>query len=113
MSPDLRAFSPHCGLSSPAESSFSPESCRSLLLRSRSLRLEDWQLRTELRASQLLHDRLQRLSLRRDSCCSGHTHTHTHTHLYIYILYCTKVWNHGFHIVSMFPVKLVLFQMYV
>ena len=54
---DLRVSSLHCGLPSPAESSFTPESCRSLVLRSSSLRLEEVELRTEARASQHLSDR--------------------------------------------------------
>ncbi|CAL8399535.1 unnamed protein product, partial [Boreogadus saida] len=43
-----------CVLPSPAESGFTPESCRSLILRSSSLRLEEWELRTEAKASQHL-----------------------------------------------------------
>ena len=54
---DLRVFSVQCGIPSPAESSFTPESCRSLVLRSSSLRLEELELRTETRASQHLSDR--------------------------------------------------------
>lgn len=65
LNPDLRVSSLHSGLPSPSESSFTPESSRSLLLRSSSLRLEDRELRTEDRASQLLSDRLQPLSLLR------------------------------------------------
>ena len=60
---DLRVSSVQCGLPSPAESSFTPESCRSLVLRSSSLRLEELELRTETRASQHLSDRLQQFSL--------------------------------------------------
>jgi len=60
---DLRVSSVQCGLPSPAESSFTPESCRSLVLRSSSLRLEELELRTEARASQLLSDRWQWFSL--------------------------------------------------
>ena len=63
---DLRVSSSQCGLSSPADSFFTPESFRSLSLRSSSLRLEDWELRTEDRAAQLLSDRLQPLSLGKD-----------------------------------------------
>ena len=55
---DLRVSSVQCGLPSPAESSFTPESCRKLVLRSSSLRLEEWELRTEARASQHLSVRL-------------------------------------------------------
>jgi len=40
-----------------------PESCRLLLLRSSSVRLQDWELRAEDRAAQLLSERLQPLSL--------------------------------------------------
>ena len=47
---DLRVSSVQCGLLSPAESSLTPESCRSLLLRSSSLRPEEMELRTEARA---------------------------------------------------------------
>ena len=65
MNPDLRVSSVQCGLSSPADSSFTPEPCRLLLLMSSSLRLEDWELRTEDRAAQLLSERLQPVSLRR------------------------------------------------
>ena len=65
MNPNLRVSRVQCGLSSPADNSFTPESCRLLLLRSSSLRLEDRELRTEDRASQLLSERLQPLSLRR------------------------------------------------
>lgn len=63
---DLRVSSVQCGLSSPADSRFSPASCRSLLLRSRSFRLEDWRLRTEDKALQLLADILQPLNLKKD-----------------------------------------------
>lgn len=59
--PDLRVFRVHCGLFSPAVSSFIPELCRLLLLRSSSLSLEE--LRTVARASQLLSVRLHPLSL--------------------------------------------------
>lgn len=62
---DLRVSRVQCGLFSPPERSITPEFCRSLLLRSRSLRLEDCELRTEDRASQLLHVRLQPLSLKK------------------------------------------------
>ena len=62
--PNLRLSSLQSGRLSSADSSFTPESCRSLLFRSKSLRLEDWELRTEDRASQLLSDRLQPLSLK-------------------------------------------------
>ena len=65
MNPDLRVSRTHCGLSSPTDSSFTPESCRLLLLRSSSLRLEDWELRTEDRTSQLVFDSSQPLILER------------------------------------------------
>ena len=60
---DLRVSSVQYGLPSPAERSFTPESCRSLVLRSRSLRLEEFELRTEARASQHLSDQRQPFSL--------------------------------------------------
>ena len=60
---DLRVSSLQCGLPSPAESSFTPESCRSLELTSSSLRLQELELRTEARASQHLSDRRQPFSL--------------------------------------------------
>ena len=60
---DLRLSSLQCGLPSPSESGFTPESCRSLLLRSSSIRLEELELRTEARASQHLQDRWQPFSL--------------------------------------------------
>ena len=66
MNPDLRVSSVQCGLFSSEHSSFTPESCRLLLLRSSSLRLEDWELRTEDRAAQLLSERLQPLSLKKN-----------------------------------------------
>ena len=62
--PDLRLSSLQSGHFNSTDSSFTPESCRSLLFRSSSLRLEDWELRTEDRASQLLSDRLQPLILK-------------------------------------------------
>ena len=65
MNPYLSVSSLQFGLFSPAESCFTPESCRLLLLRSNSVRLQDWELRTEDRAAQLLFERLQSLSLKR------------------------------------------------
>lgn len=66
MNPYLSVSSLQFGLfSQKAESCFTPESCRLLLLRSSSVRLEDWELRAKDRASQLLSERLQPLSLRR------------------------------------------------
>ena len=67
MNPDLRVSSVQCGLCSPTESGFTPKSFRLLLLRSSTLREEDWELRTEDRASQLLSERLQLLSLKRNN----------------------------------------------
>ena len=64
---DLRFSSLQCGLFSPADYSFTPESCRSLLLRSRCLRPEDCELRTEERAPQILSDSLHPLSLKKES----------------------------------------------
>lgn len=64
LNPDLRIPSVHCGLSTAANTSFSPEPCRLLLPRSNSLRLEDLKLTTEDSVSQLLCDRLQPLSLK-------------------------------------------------
>lgn len=63
--PDLNISSLQYGLSSPPHSVFTPESFRSLLFRSSSLRLEEWELRTEDRVSQILSERLQPLSLLR------------------------------------------------
>lgn len=62
---DLRIFNVQHGLPSPAESSFTPVSSRSLLLRSTSLRLEFLEVKTEAKASQLLHVSLQPLSLKK------------------------------------------------
>lgn len=62
---NLRVSSLHWGLFSPRDSSSTPESCRSLLFRSSSIILNDWQLRTEARASQLSFDRLQPPSLKK------------------------------------------------
>ena len=59
---NLRVSSVQCGLPSPAESSFTPESCRSLVLRSSSLR-QVLELKTEARASQHSSDRWQPFSL--------------------------------------------------
>lgn len=53
MNPNLRVFSLQCGLFSPRHSSFTPESLRLLLLRSRSLRLEGLEHRAEAREEQL------------------------------------------------------------
>ena len=63
---DLRISSLHCGFSSPTDRCFTPESCRLLLVSSSSLRLEDWELRTDARLSQLFSDRLQPLSLKKN-----------------------------------------------
>lgn len=61
--PDLRTSSLQCGLAIPEESSFTPESFRLLLLRSRTLRFEILDRRTDARASQLLSPNLQPLRL--------------------------------------------------
>lgn len=61
---DLRLSSLQCGLSSASDRSLTPESSRSLSLRSSSPRLEDVKLRTEDRTSQLPSDMLQTLSLK-------------------------------------------------
>ncbi len=65
MDPDLSVSSVQFGLSSPADNSFTPESCRLLLLKSSSLSLEDWELRTDDRALQLFSERLQPFSLQK------------------------------------------------
>ena len=88
LNPDLRRSSLQCGLFSPAESSSTPESCRSLWLRSSSVRLEDWELRTEDRTSQLLSDRLQPLSLK---ICTVHMSKHLSP--YSTCFYC-NTFNH-------------------
>lgn len=61
---DLSVSSLQYWLFIPADRSFTPGSCRLLLPRSSYIRREDWELRTEDRASQLLSDRLQPLSLK-------------------------------------------------
>lgn len=62
---DLRVSSLQCGLPSPTDRSLAPASFRLLLLRSSSLRLEDWELRTVARASQLFSVKLHTLRLQR------------------------------------------------
>ena len=52
MNPDLRVSRTQCGLFSSAESRFTPESCRLLLLRSSSLRWEGLESRAEAREVQ-------------------------------------------------------------
>lgn len=59
----MRISSLQSVLSTPEDSSLTPESRRSLSLRSSSLRLEGWEVRTEDRASQLISESLQPLSL--------------------------------------------------
>lgn len=59
----MRISSLQSVLSTPEDSSLTPESPRSLSLRSSSLRLEGWEVRTEDRASQLISESLQPLSL--------------------------------------------------
>lgn len=61
---DLRVSRWQSGLLSALQSIFTPESCRSLWLRSSSLRLQEGELRNPDRASQLLSERLQLLRLR-------------------------------------------------
>lgn len=58
LNPDLRVSSMQCGLSSPADKDVAPESCTSLLPRSRCLRLEDSELRTAEIPVQLFSVRL-------------------------------------------------------
>lgn len=60
---DLSVSSAQCGICSAADRSLTPEFCRSLLLRSSSLRFEVWQVRTEDSASQLFSERKQLLKL--------------------------------------------------
>lgn len=64
LNPYQRTSSLQCGLFIPRDRSFTPESNRSLLLRSSPLRLDGRELITEDRASQLISERLQRLSLK-------------------------------------------------
>jgi len=65
MNPDLSDSSLQFGFFSPADTCFAPESCRLLLLRSSSVRHEDWELRAEDRAAHPSSERLQTLSLKR------------------------------------------------
>lgn len=60
----LRVSSVQYGLLIPPVNSFSPESCRLLLLRSSSFRFEVWAPMTNARDSQLPSDSLQPLSLK-------------------------------------------------
>ena len=60
---DLSVSSVQYGLPNPAESFFTPESVKSLLLRSTSLKLEELELKRDVNSSQHLSDRLQPLSL--------------------------------------------------
>lgn len=62
--PDLRISSVQYELITPMHRNFTPESRRSLLLRSSSLRLKYWEQRTEDRTSQLLSVRLHTLNLK-------------------------------------------------
>lgn len=66
---DLIVSRGHFGLFNPADNSFTPESCRSLLLRSSSLSLKDLEMKTEHRASQLLLVMLQEDSLKINYIC--------------------------------------------
>lgn len=63
-SPDLRLSSLQLEFWSPSQSSFTPESCRLLLLRSSMVRLQDGELSADARAVQLFSDRLQTFSLK-------------------------------------------------
>ena len=63
---DLRVSSRQFGLSSPAERSFTPESCRLFLLRSSSLRWEGLDFRAETREAQLISDNLQLSNLNKE-----------------------------------------------
>ena len=65
MNPYLSVSSLQFGLFSPADTCFTPESCRLLLLRSSPVRLEDWELRAEDRTAHPSSERLQTLSLKR------------------------------------------------
>ena len=77
---DLRVSSLQCLLASPAESRSTPLSCRSLLLRSISLKLK-LELRTDDNSLQHLSERLQPLSLKRTHTqTQTHAHAHAHAH---------------------------------
>lgn len=52
-----------CGLCSPTDKSFIPESCRLLLLKSRYFKAEDLKLKMSDKALQLLSERLESFSL--------------------------------------------------
>jgi len=65
MNPDLSVSSLQFGFFSPADTCFTPKSCRLLLLRSISVRLEDWELRADNRAAHPSSERLQTPSLKR------------------------------------------------
>lgn len=73
---DLRISSLQFGLSSPAQSSFTPESCRLFPLRSSSVRCEGLDFRAEVTTSQWVSDRLLLLNLwrpRKWFCCQDST----------------------------------------
>ena len=63
---DLRVSSRQVGLCRKPHSSFTPESCRLLSLRSSSLRWEGFDLRAEAREEQLISDSLQLLNLNKE-----------------------------------------------
>lgn len=84
LNPDLRVSTAQSGLSSPADRSFSPESCRSLLLRSSCLRLENWELRNKDSTSQVLSDRLHTFSLK------NYEQEHNSTGFKVYSMYNKK-----------------------
>ena len=63
---DLRVSSRQFGLSSPEHSSFTPESCRLLSVRSSSLRWEGLDFRAEAREAQLISDKLQSSNLNKE-----------------------------------------------
>lgn len=70
---DLRLSSVQWGVSTAADKNFTPESFRSLSLRSSSFRVEDWERRTEDRTSQLFSERLQVPSLKNKENKDKHT----------------------------------------
>ncbi|KAM7367382.1 hypothetical protein PAMP_015287 [Pampus punctatissimus] len=63
---DLRVSSLQCELSRKSHSSFTPESCSLLLLRSRFLRWEGLDFRAETRESQLISDNMQSINLNKE-----------------------------------------------
>lgn len=75
LNPDLRVSRVQCGLSNAADMSFNPESSKSLLLRSSSVSLQDWEQTAVDRASQLLPVRLQSLVLEIKNTAHKQKHT--------------------------------------